>query len=66
MKIKFKKRVNEDKTVSNEPFQRNLRKTHPKSKKRVIGLGKGNTSAGGGPYKIKISMKRSKSAPPAG
>ena len=58
--------LGEDATVSNEPFQKHLRKVHPKHKKRLIGLGKGKTAAGGSPYKIKVPMKRSKSAPPAG
>ena len=47
----------------NTPFQKTMVKKHPKKKKQLIGLG-GNKSTGGGPFKYKISFKRSKSAPP--
>jgi len=49
----------------NEPYQRAVRKGHSSAKKELIGLGDEKTGAGGGPYKKKPSMKRSKSAPPA-
>lgn len=48
-----------------EPYQAEMRRKHPKWKKMTIGLG-GNKSSGGGPFTKKPSMKRSKSAPPAG
>lgn len=48
-----------------EPYQKEMRRKHPKWKKLTIGLG-GNKSSGGGPFTKKPSMSRSKSAPPAG
>jgi hypothetical protein len=48
-----------------EPYQKEMKKKHPKWKKMTIGMG-GNKSTGGGPYTKKPSMKRSKSAPPGG
>jgi len=45
-----------------EPYQKEMRRKHPKWKKRLIGMG--DNKYKGGPYKIKVSMKRSKSAPP--
>lgn len=45
-----------------EPYQKEMRRKHPTWKKRLIGMG-GNKYKGG-PYKLKVSMKRSKSAPP--
>lgn len=47
-----------------EPYQKAVRKGHEDTKKELIGLG-GEKSDGGGPFKEKPSMKRSKSAPPA-
>ena len=47
----------------NTPFQKTMVKKHPKKKKALIGQG-GNKSTGGGPFKYKVSFKRSKSAPP--
>ena len=46
------------------PFQKNLFKTQPKAKKELIG--QGGSKYKGGPYKFKVSYKRSKSAPPIG
>ena len=46
------------------PFQKKLFKTHPKDKKELIG--QGGSKYKGGPYKFKVSFKRSKSAPPIG
>jgi predicted nucleotidyltransferase len=46
------------------PFQKELFKTHPKDKKELIG--QGGSKYKGGPYKFKVSYKRSKSAPPIG
>ena len=48
-----------------EPYQKAVRKGHEDAKKELIGLGDEETDAGGGPFKKKPSMKRSKSAPPA-
>ena len=48
-----------------EDYQTSVAKGHEKAKKELIGLGDEDTAAGGGPYKEKASMKRSKSAPPA-
>lgn len=48
-----------------EPYQKAVRKGHSAGKKELIGLGDEETDAGGGPFKKKPSMKRSKSAPPA-
>ena len=48
-----------------EPYQKAVRKGHEQAKKELIGLGDEETEAGGGPFKKKPSMKRSKSAPPA-
>ena len=48
-----------------EDYQASVAKGHEKAKKELIGLGDEDTAAGGGPYKEKASMKRSKSAPPA-
>ena len=48
-----------------EDYQASVVKGHEKAKKELIGLGDEDTAAGGGPYKEKASMKRSKSAPPA-
>jgi len=45
-----------------EPYQKEMRRKHPTWKKRLIGMG-GNKYKGG-PYRLKVSMKRSKSAPP--
>ena len=52
---KFKKELEED-------YQQSVKKGHSSAKKRLIGMG-GNKYKGG-PYKLKVSMKRSKSAPP--
>jgi len=46
------------------PFQKALFKKHPKDKKELIG--QGGSKYKGGPYKFKVSYKRSKSAPPIG
>ena len=48
-----------------EPYQKAVHKGHSKAKKELIGLGDEETDAGGGPFKKKPSMKRSKNAPPA-
>ena len=45
-------------------FQKNLFKTQPKAKKELIG--QGGSKYKKGPYKFKVSYKRSKSAPPIG
>jgi len=44
------------------PFQKTMVKKHSKKKKDLIG--KGGNKYKGGPYKYKLSFKRSKSAPP--
>ena len=49
---------------SNEPYQKLMRKKHSKNKKDLTG--KGGSKYKKGPYKYKISFKRSKSAPPIG
>tara|TARA_R100000664_G_C2749114_1_gene136509 strand:- start:267 stop:1325 length:1059 start_codon:yes stop_codon:yes gene_type:complete len=50
--------------LPDSPYQKELFKTHPKKKKELIGLG--GSKYKGGPYKFKVSYKRSKSAPPIG
>lgn len=45
-----------------EPYQKEMRKKHPKWKKNLIG--KGGNKYKAAPFKLKVSMKRSKSAPP--
>ena len=64
----FVKSANEIEEASDplpqSPFQKNLFKTQPKAKKELIG--QGGSKYKGGPYKFKVSYKRSKSAPPIG
>jgi hypothetical protein len=48
----------------NTPFQKTMRRKHSKKKRELIGLGGNKYNKG--PYKHKISFKRSKSAPPIG
>ena len=50
--------------LPDSPYQKELFKTHPKKKKELIG--QGGSKYKGGPYKFKVSYKRSKSAPPIG
>ena len=47
-----------------EPYQRMVTQKHPKSKQRLTGGGKNRDKSS--PYKIKLSYKRGKSAPPMG
>ena len=47
-----------------EPYQRMVTQKHPKSKRRLTGGGKNRDKSS--PYKIKLSYKRGKSAPPMG
>lgn len=47
-----------------EPYQRAVTAKHPAAKKRLIGLGKNLDKSS--PYKVKLSLKRGKSAPPGG
>jgi hypothetical protein len=47
-----------------EPYQKIMKKEHPRWKMRLIGHGKNKDKSS--PYKFKPSMKRHKSAPPAG
>ena len=51
---------------NSESYQVRVGKDHSAAKKQLIGLGGEKTDAGGGPFKRKPSMKRSKSSPPAG
>ncbi|MDP3987250.1 MAG: hypothetical protein Q8P81_03435 [Nanoarchaeota archaeon] len=53
-------------SVSQEPYQKLMRKLHPKHKERLIGKGGQKADVAGSPYKVKPSMQRSKSAPPMG
>ena len=63
--VKSTKELEEEKDpLPQSEFQKELFKTHPKKKKELIGQG-GNKYKGG-PYKFKVSYKRSKSAPPIG
>jgi len=63
--IMEKERMVEEILKEIEPYQKEMRRKHPKWKKMTIGMG-GNKSTGGGPFTEKPSMERSKSAPPAG
>lgn len=47
-----------------EPYQRAVTAKHPAAKKRLTGLGKNLDKSS--PYKMKLSYKRGKSAPPGG
>jgi DNA polymerase III epsilon subunit-like protein len=47
-----------------EPYQQYVAAKHPASKKRLTGHGKNKDKSS--PYKVKLSYKRGKSAPPAG
>jgi len=47
-----------------EPYQRMVTQKHPSAKKRLTGHGKNKDKSS--PYKIKLSYRRGKSAPPIG
>lgn len=47
-----------------EPYQKTVTAKHPKAKKRLLGFGRVRDSST--PYRVKISFKRGKSAPPIG
>tara|TARA_R110002020_G_scaffold437012_2_gene647189 strand:- start:859 stop:1905 length:1047 start_codon:yes stop_codon:yes gene_type:complete len=63
--LKKAREIEEEKDpLPQSEFQKNLFKTQPKAKKELIG--QGGSKYKGGPYKFKVSYKRSKSAPPIG
>ena len=63
--LKKAREIEEEKDpLPQSEFQKNLFKTQPKAKKQLIG--QGGSKYKGGPYKFKVSYKRSKSAPPIG
>jgi DNA polymerase III epsilon subunit-like protein len=56
--------LSEEVLAEMEPYQRMVTQKHPAAKKRLTGHGKNKYK--NGPYKVKLSYKRGKSAPPMG